>query len=453
MNLIRRGEINVHEKTVKKESSLTEGTPGKVLLKFALPVIFSMIATQFYALADSMIVGKMLGEQALAAVSNAANVMSFFLIISGGMELGGSLLISGHYMNSSDEELQRDIWNLIITDLIIAIIVTVSGIYLTAPLLRITNTPQEIFDKAVLYGNVYLVGLPFLMEYDLMKEILIGTGDSKTPMNLILLTSLVNIIADLIMVPIFGVAGAAWATALSQLIGCILTFMVLRKNILHTNLRKEMMSTVCLKEIGRLAPPYMIQQSSIILLSLFRQTLLGNVGIAAIAGFSASSRITSLLFIPVAGLCQAFTVFIAQNSSVNKTDRITEGLKSAYLICAIYVIPVALICILLRNRTMLLFADDAETIMYGSIMLAAWPAAMILYISEGIEEAVLRGYQKMVYYLISSISTEVICIISTVIMVKMAGFSGFWISNIIGYGAGAVISLGLVRKIIFGQKE
>ena len=433
--------------TSMKESTLTQGKPARVLLQFALPIIFSMFATQFYAAADSMIVGRMMGQEALAAVSNAANVMSFFLIISGGMELGGSLLVAGRSLTSSEDELQAKIWNLLVTDLIIAIAVSGSGLFLTRWLLVVTNTPAEIMDQAMVYGRIYLLGLPFLMEYDLMREILIGSGDSKKPMHMILLTSALNILCDVLFIPHWGIAGAAFATAGAQMLGCFLTYRILRKSVLHLPLGREMLNMTCVREIGRLAPPYMFQQSSLVLLSLFRQAVLGPMGTQAIAGYSAAGRITTLMMMPVGGMCQALTVYVSQNVSLQRTERIKAGIRASYVTSLVYLIPVTIVSFFLPQAMMTLFASDNSVIQYGCIIFNAWPLVLLLAISQNLQEAVMRGHEKMHLYLVSSISTCLLNIVFTLFLTKYAGFNGLWIANIIGNIWGAFIAFVLVRRI------
>lgn len=429
------------------EKNLTSGPVGTVLLKFAVPVILSMIATQLYSLVDSMIVGRMMGEKALAAVSNAANVMSFFMIISGGMELGGSLIVSSHSLKDSSENLQKQIWNLLVTDFLLAVIIFLFGLYGTKWMLMVTNTPAEIMDMAMLYGKIYLIGLPFMMLYDLSRSTLLGLGDSRTPMNMILITSVLNIVLDLTLVPSYGISGAAWATVISQMLGLLLNILWFRKKIIHIPFRISMLSLNCFKEICRLVPPYIVQQSALILLVLFRQSLLGGFGTFAIAGFSASSRMNGMFMIPIAGICQALTIFTSQNYSVHKQDRVQKGIRSAYLYFLIYISCTYVICILFRKQLMNLFTNDPETIAYGAIMIMAWPFYTTLFGSQNLQEAVLRGYQKMTLYMFSSVSVSVCIIFLSLLFVSKFGYYGFWIANLVSYAYGAVISALLVRKV------
>lgn len=206
---------------MNEENSLLTGAVRPALLRYALPIILSMVATQFYAVADTMIIGLRLDADALAAVSNASTVLMIFLFISGGMELGGGLLVAAGKPTATKREMTELLYNLLFVDEVIALLTTAVGFVTLPALLRLINTPAEILDTAVLYGRIYLMGLPFLMPYDLSKECVMGCGDSKTPLKVIVATSAMNIVLDLVLVGPFGVAGAAAATAAAQVAVCI----------------------------------------------------------------------------------------------------------------------------------------------------------------------------------------------------------------------------------------
>ena len=214
---------------MNEENSLLTGAVRPALLRYALPIILSMVATQFYAVADTMIIGLRLDADALAAVSNASTVLMIFLFISGGMELGGGLLVAAGKPTATKHEMTELLYNLLFVDEVIALLTTAVGFVTLPALLRLINTPAEILDTAVLYGRIYLMGLPFLMPYDLSKECVMGCGDSKTPLKVIVATSAMNIVLDLVLVGPFGVAGAAAATAAAQVAGAVYMVAFLRR--------------------------------------------------------------------------------------------------------------------------------------------------------------------------------------------------------------------------------
>ena len=168
--------------TNETQNTLLHGPVRPALLRYAFPIILSMVATQFYSVADTMIIGLRLDADALAAVSNASTVLMIFLFISGGMELGGGLLVAAGKPTATRQEMAELLYNLLFVDLALALGLTALGFFTLPALLRFIRTPEEILAEAVLYGRVYLVGLPFLMLYDLTKQCVMGCGDSKTPL-------------------------------------------------------------------------------------------------------------------------------------------------------------------------------------------------------------------------------------------------------------------------------
>lgn len=223
------------------QEKILQGKISTTLIGYAVPVILSMAATQFYSIADAMMVGTGLGSGALAAVSNGATVLQFFLFISGGMELGGNLLVASIKKSRTGEELTKTVYNMIALDLAIGVVLMILGQVFLGNILNLINTPEMIFSQAMLYTRIYLAGLPFQMGYDLMKQILMGYGDSRRPMCLVLLTTCFNIGMDAVLIYVIplGVAGAAIASTAAQVIGMILCFGILYRTILKQRFRWE----------------------------------------------------------------------------------------------------------------------------------------------------------------------------------------------------------------------
>ena len=424
-----------------KENALLNGSVRPVILKYALPIILSMMATQFYSVADTMIIGLKLDANALAAVSNASTALMFFLFVSGGMELAGGLLVASNKPTACKNKMAEIFYNLIFVDLILALIMLMLGWFGLSWILKLIQTPSEILEEAILYGRIYLLGLPFLMVYDLTKECVIGCGNSKVPLYTIIATSLMNIILDFIFVGLFGVAGAAWATAVSQVAGAIFMLYYLNQTELGIPFEKTMLKSEYTKDIIRLSAPNSLQQASGTLITTVRQSLLGGLGVAAIAGFSCANKISSLLMMAVYGFVQSIVFFIAQNTTANNIDRVHEGLKEGRKILFVYSLLVALSCTFLNRGLMRLFTNDQQAIMYGCTILAYEGFTYIFQAQKHLNEARLRGAQKMGLYLISNLGQIGINVIACIILVPMVGFNGFWISTWISAPIGLVLAI------------
>jgi putative MATE family efflux protein len=426
-------------------TSLTQGPIRATLIKFSLPVILSMLAAQLYTVVDTMIVGLMMDANALAAVSNSSTILMVFLFLSGGMELGGGLLTAAEKPISTPERLSHLIYNLLFLDLILGIVMLGLGIGTFSWLLRLIQTPEEILSQALRYGVIYLLGLPFQMIYDLSKQILVGVGQSKMPMYLVLLTSCVNIVLDLAMIPVFGVAGAALASALAQVLGCGIILVYLRRHILTVRFHFSQLQIRYAKRILHLAPPNALQQMSGTVISMVKQSLLGTLGTMAIAGFSCASKLSSLLLMPVYGFVQSLVTMIAQNTALGQEKRNRQAVRETYRILLVYASIIVLVCIFLHKPLLRLFTSEEEALRYGGILLTFEPLSYYLTVCRHIEEAKLRGRQKMLRYLISNVSTIGINILCCILLVGRLGYSGFYISTYISAAIGLMLAIVMVR--------
>ena len=409
----------------KQELSLTEGPITRSLLRFALPVILSMLVTQLTTLIDTMIVGMKMDADALAAVSNAAAILMYFTFISGGMELAGGLLVATAKPVSTQEKMEKLTWTLLFVDLAVGIVMLAAGMPLFRPLLRLINTPEEILDQAFVYGRIYLCGIPFLMLYDLSRQIMIGCGNSRVPMLFGLGTSVLNLILDLLLVSPMGVAGAALASALAQAAGFVCTAVWLHRNLLRSRFRFSMLQKDSMREILRLGPPNTIQQMSGTIVSSIRQSLLGTLGVAAIAGYSCAYKVSYFIQIPIFGAAQALVTFIAQNAALHQENRIRTGIRAAYRLLFLLTAVLSALCILFREPILRLFTDDADALAYGMLFLAWEPPAYLIQVVRHVQEARLRGRQRMSLYLFSSISSMAVGIAACAILVQVIGFAGF----------------------------
>ncbi len=428
-----------------QETSLTQGPIGKSLLRFSIPVIFSMLTTQLYTIVDTMIVGLKLDANALAAVSNGATLLMFFLFISGGMELGGLVMIASKHPIYTKEQLSRMAYNLLAVDVAIGLLMLGIGVAIFRPLLLLINTPEEIVTQALLYGTIYLLGVPFQMVYDLSRQMLIGYGNSRIPMYFVIATSVLNILLDLVLVDLWGVGGAAAASALAQIAGCVGLLWWLRGRLLIGRFSPRLMQLDYLKDMVRLVPPYTIQQMSGAIITSIKQSLLGTLGVAAIAGFSCANKLSTFLLLPLYASCQSLVTFIAQNQALGQTERIREGIRVAYRLLFALTVGLAAICALGSHTLLRLFTTDTSVIALGAMLLTWESLTYPLSVFRHINEARLRGQQRMLLYLVSSLSTIAISALACLFLVPQLGFTGFIVSSYICVVFAILLSSALVR--------
>ena len=261
------------------------------------------------------------------------------------------------------------LYNLLFVDEVIALLTTAVGFVTLPALLRLINTPAEILDTAVLYGCIYLMGLPFLMPYDLSKECVMGCGDSKTPLKVIVATSAMNIVLDLVLVGLRGSRcsgchsdGAGGGRGLHGGISAP-----------HPDgrglLAPDAQGALCQGYFPAVSPNS-IQQASGTIITTVKQGLLGGLGVEAIAGFSCAGKLSSLLMMPVFGFVQSTVFFIAQNTAALQPGRVKEGLREGRRILLVYSLGVMAVCIGLRGPLLRLFTTDPAAASYGCTMLA-----------------------------------------------------------------------------------
>ena len=427
------------------ENALLAGPVRPALLRFAGPIILTMVATQLYSVADTMIVGLCLDADALAAVSNASTVLMVFLFVSGGMELGGGLLLAARRPTSTPDELSATVYNLLFIDGVLGLLMAGAGLLGAEWLLRLIRTPAGILPQAAEYIRFYLAGLPFLMVYDLSKQLVMGCGNSKTPLYAVLGTSVLNILLDLAWVGPFRVAGTAAATALSQVAGCLFMLWYLRRTLLTGPFRPAMLDRRCLWEVFRLAAPSAIQQASAPVGGMIKQGLLGGIGVAAIAGFSCANKMSSLLLMPVYGFTQSLVFFIAQNTAARQDGRVQTGVRQARSIMLLYALAVTAGCVLFARPMLRLFTTDGNAIAYGALLLSRQAIVYAFTAMKHFQEASLRGRQQMGLYLASNLGGTAIDLLACILLVPLWGYSGFYLASFVSAPAGFLLAAGLAR--------
>ena len=432
------------------QEELLNGKISTALIRYTIPIVLTMIATQLYSIVDGMMVGSALGSQALAAVSNASSILMIFLFISGGLELGANLLIASLKQKLSHKDFVTTIYTLLAVDVLISISLMLLGQCFLTFMITLLHTPESIISMVKTYARIYLCGLPFLMSYDIMKQILIGYGDSKKPLYLVLLTTGVNIVLDALLIYVIplGIAGAGIATVCSQIIGATLCFKIVYSTLIQEKMSLHPIDLKIVKQWLHLSFLMICQQMTAPITSMVKQRLLGDIGVQAIAGFSAANSLLSFMIMPIAGCAQALTVFTAQNISAHQEKRAKKALQIARLLsCGITTILI-LICLIFHTSLLSLYTNDQETLFYGMILLTHEPFFYYFYSLRNMYESRLRGFTMMKEYLISTLSTTTVILLSCVFLVTTIGFSGFYLATGMGNLVGCLLSIQFERKII-----
>ena len=345
---------------------LTSGSPLKVILMFTLPLVLGNLFQQFYALADTIIVGRFCGVSALASVGATGSVNYLILGFVIGVCNGFAIPIAQLFGARDYKDLRRHVANAAWLCIAGSVVLTVATVALTRPMMELMQTPDDILDGAVVYIGWIFAGIPFIFLYNMVAAIMRALGDSKTPLYFLILTSALNIGLDLLFIIPFhmGVLGAALATDISQVISGVLSFAYLRRKFDVLKMEKGDMA-YSKKACGRLlgiGVPMGLQCSITAIGSVIMQWAVNVLGSTAVAAVTAAGKTQSLLTVPLESVGTAMATYAGQNLGASRMDRVRQGVNSALLIILVYALASAFILHFTDVQIMSLFLDTAKEV-------------------------------------------------------------------------------------------
>ncbi len=351
-----------------KEVDLTTGKPFQVLLKFAVPVILGNLFQLFYTLADSVIVGKTLGANSLAAVGSTSTIIYFVFCFINGFT-GGFGICLGQRCGAKDEKgMRKSLAVSTLLSIAFAVVLTVICCALSHQILRWMQIPADISDEAYKYMFVVLLGTGATVFYNMISNILRALGDSKTPLYFLVFSSILNVILDLVfIVPMhMGVAGAAWATILSQFLSAVLSLVVGLKNYPILHLHREDFTDLKDTAVLHLKTgfPMGFQMSVMCIGQLAMQTVVNSLGTAAVAGYTAASKADQLSVLVNNAMMTAISNYVAQNFGAGRRDRISQGVRASLIQTETFNLIMCVGIILLRHPIVKLFLTDPSKEIY-----------------------------------------------------------------------------------------
>ena len=308
---------------------LTVGQPAQVLRRYSVPMFVGVIFQQMYNIADSVIAGKFAGEAALAAVGASYSITMIFMAVAVGSQIGCSVVISQLFGAKDYGRMKTAVSTTLISGFVLSAVLAVAGVGGSGWLMRLVNTPSDIFADAQLYLGIYVGGFVFLFLYNVATGIFNSLGDSRTPLYFLIGSSLSNIVLDWAFVALFhwGVAGVAWATFLAQGVACVLSLIVLRSRVAQVKCEGHhpLFSLAALGSIARIAVPSILQQSFISIGDMFIQGRVNSYGSSVIAGYSAAIKLNTFTITSFTTLANGVSGFTAQNVGAGKHDRVRRA--------------------------------------------------------------------------------------------------------------------------------
>jgi len=439
----------------KQAVDLTQGSPIKTIFLFAIPIMLGNVFQQFYNMVDSIVVGKFVGPEALGAVGGTFSAVFVFISVAGGVSVGCSV-VTGQFLGAKRySEVRTSITTGLIMNLIVSIVLGVIGIFATDILLTAMNTPAETFKMSHDYLFFWFLGMPFMFMYNFIAGIFRALGDSKTPLYYLIISTILNVILDLVFVIAFhwNVAGVAIATFTAQGVSMVLSYFKLMKvlnDMPHTGeekvFDKNMLATTL-----RIALPSTMQQLTVSLSSMVFQAQVNSFGAIVVSGYIAAIKIEDFAFIPLMNLGNSMSTFTAQNMGAGKPERVKKGFRDLCIACLVLGGCMGIFLYTIGPSCLTWFVDKAagaEVISVGTHYLRQ--LARIIWIWGllfGVE-GLLQGAGDMNFIIFCTSISMVFKTIAALTLIPAFGFNAVWLCSFIG--GGSEIIIGFTRY--FGGK-
>ena len=421
-------------------TDMTVGKPWKVLLNFSLPLLLSAMFQQFYNIADTVIAGRCVGENALAAVGASYPITMIFMAIAMGSTQGASVVISQLFGGKRLAETKTAINTTYISIGSLSVVLTLFGVIFCEPMLKALNTPAEIMTDSAAYLSIYTWGLVFLFVYNIATGVFSSLGDSKTPLALLICSSVGNVGLDLLFVLAFnmGVGGLALATLIAQGIASIAATAILfiRLNSLETPQKPKLFSTQILGKISRLAVPGILQHSFVSVGNLFIQSIINGFGIpAVIAGYAAAVKLNTFAITMFTTLSGGLANFTAQNIGAGNEERVKHGFKSGLIMSEIVAVAVIFIMLTLRTQLVGLFVDEPTELVIstGTDFLLIISPFYFSVCAKLVADSILRGAGVIKCFMASTFTDLLLRVALAFILSGFMGVVGVWWSWPVGW--------------------
>ena len=350
-----------------KTIDMTQGKAFGNILRFAIPLICGSLFQQLYAAVDSIIVGRFVGANAFAATGATASLTMVFTSVLMGVAIGSGVVISQFFGAKNDEMTASSIANATYVNLAFCILITVVGMLLTKPLLRLTNVPAELMTDASTYMLICIGTLIAVTAYYSSFSVLRALGDSQTPLIFMVVSCLTNVVLDLLFVAVFhwSVAGAAWATGISEAIAAVscIIYAFKKHHYIRMAVQYRKLDMSLIKKTLKIGLPTGVQYVLVNVSSTFLQAVVNSFGTTAVGAFTATTRVENIIQQPYVGIGSAMMTYTGQNIGAGKSDRIPMGVKAALQMSAIISVVLFAVFLLFSKPIMGVFVTDTSITM------------------------------------------------------------------------------------------
>ncbi|MEI8046348.1 MAG: MATE family efflux transporter [Bacteroidota bacterium] len=424
---------------------LTTGNSGSLIFKFAIPMLIGNVFQQMYNIVDSIVVGRYIGKQALAAVGASFPLIFMLISFVVGVAMGTTIIVSQFFGAKDIKNVKRAIETMFIFLFFASIGVTILGITLSGPIFRLINLPEDVMPQAITYFNIYLVGTVFFFGFNGISSVLRGLGDSKTPLYFLVISTVMNVILVWLFVAVFkwGVAGSAWATVIAQA-GAFFTGVIYLNRtheIVKLNSLKLVFDRAIFRKSLMIGLPTGLQQTFVSMGMLAITRIVNGFGTDVIAAYSAAGRLDSLAGMSAMNFGAALSTFVGQNLGANKPDRVKQGLKATFMMSGALALFTSIVVILFRKSLMGLFTDDVAVIAIGAEYLVIVSSFYIFFSTMFVIGGVMRGAgDTIIPMFITLFALWAIRIPAAWILSRYFGVDGIWWSIPVAWFIGMTLS-------------
>lgn len=434
------------------KTDLTKGTPLKTIFWFALPMVMGTVFQQLYNMVDSVVVGKFVGADALAAVGCSWPILFMAIAVSSGLSSGVSIIAGKLYGEGKTDKVASVFTTMLVFSAVVSISITILGGISAEKILVAMHTPPKILQEATRYLQIYFYGFLFMFAYNMQAAIFHAMGESKPPLFFLIVSSIVNILLDVVFVVVFhmGVAGVAWATLIAQMCSAVLAFVVLQKrlkDIKQSNAhgtKAAFFDVALLKQILKMGAPAALGTFSVSITSLLVQSMLNTLGAVYIAGYTAANKIDNLVRMPIMNVGIAVQNYTSQNIGAGKPDRVKEGFKAGNIITGAFAVGMTGVLLLAGKPLLGLFLDVSlypqevgAGVYYLNHVAPFFIAMSILFATQG----VLKGAGDVNRNTLITFAGVVARLGTTYVLMRMVGYDAIWVGAIVSWLVEAVLSL------------
>lgn len=431
-----------------KTIDMTRGSASKSIILFALPMLIGNIFQQLYNVVDSTVVGKFVGAEALAAVGATSSCSMLLLTLVNGLAAGAGIIIAQCIGARDFRQMRNAVTALIYIDIVMGIVITVAGMFLAEPILRLMNTPEEIIGNSVTYMKINFAGTIGLLAYNSGAVILRSFGDSKTSLYILILSSLVNVVLDLLFVLGFGmgVAGAAYATVIATFVSaaaCI-GYLYFRRHILFLDGMELKFDVAMFREIVKTGIPSGLQSSMISIGNMCVQGLINSFGTMTVAAYTAAGKIDSIVIQIVMSIAMSLSVYSGQNVGAGNIERVRIGLRGTLKIMLTVCISIAVLILIFKRQLLGIFlseSDAAEAINIGCTYLSIMGIAYIICGVMQSFQNLIKGAGDVNAAMAAGFVELSTRVAASYLLVHFFGVTGLWLAIPVSWGSACLIPL------------